>query len=598
MLTFLGTQGDRILLLLTGVMLWAAFAAALEFAGLAQRTGGWARWRALFWGTVLMGGGALAAQTLSILPAVLGNPAQAVDRPMFFILSAVLLVGTTFYALHLITRLTPTMGCIITASASLTVGHYGMTFLSIYYLLPVQALQFDWWLLAAGAIVSLATKTGTFAITTIAAGTRQRFFAAGVLLAGLAVGRFLMIIGTTGLPLTEAVSNADRVSIFNLGLHASPVMVMIGSVSAVTTVIAILTLLVSVRPWRANRARLRTQRAQDLRRRLVDTEAQRQTLEDRLADMTRQRDLALADRARTLASVQAAQATLNQEIAQRRQILDEHRQLLERQAQQHGTFVATAVHETRHRVQAILVDLTRVIDPLRADLTPEQRRLLTRMSDESDYLLGLLCTLSDYARLQGPLQSLSLRPVPALEVLGRLRNTLDPIAREAGVQIDWPQDMLLAGVALQTDPERLYQILAELIRNGVRFNRPGGSVSVAIEPVTGRGAVPPHLRLVVADTGVGIAPDLAAVLFSPFARRPATLPMGPGVGSGLGLAIAQRLAQSLKTSIAFASEPGIGSRFWLDVPAASDLVSVPVRPPLPQSRALDYPAGAALKAAQ
>ncbi|KJV11139.1 hypothetical protein VZ95_00285 [Elstera litoralis] len=274
--------------------------------------------------------------------------------------------------------------------------------------------------------------------------------------------------------------------------------------------------------------------------------------------------------------------------------------MLDRQAQQHGNFVTTTVHETRHLVQAVLADTTRLMDPIRNDLSLEQRRLLTRMGDTSDQLLGLLCTLSDFGRLQGPAPTLPLRALPLGEMIGRLRSTLDPVARQAGLTIDWPKDAALTGRSLLTDSERLYQVMAELIRNGLRFNRAGGAVSVAVEylPTPDGSADGARLRLVVADTGVGIGPDLAPDLFSPFARRPATMPLGPTLGAGLGLAIAQRLAQSLKSSIVFASEPGIGSRFWLDITAVDASIVGRVPPTAPPATARDYPQDFALKAAQ
>ncbi|MCK6441944.1 sensor histidine kinase [Elstera cyanobacteriorum] len=599
MLTFLGTQGDRVLLLILFIMLWLSVTSSLEFAGLAQRTSGWTRVRATLWAALLLAGSIMAAQTLTALPTLIGGNLPLSNRLTFFLGGSAAILAGSFYALHLITRPAPTVACILTASAALTAGQYATSLLVIYQLMPLQAIRLDYGLVIASLVMAVATKTGTFAISTTSSGPMHRLFAAAILVIGLAGSRFLLIIATSGLPLTEVVTEADRIPLFSLGLHASPALIMIGLVVIVTVLVGLMALMMIVRPWRANRDALRSRRAQDLLRRLSDADLQRQTLEDRLTEVTRQRDLALAERTRTLSSLQSSQATLNQEIAQRRQILDEHRQLLDRQAQQHGAFVAAAVHETRHMVQDILGDMTRMVDPLRDALGADQKKLLGRISENSDHLLGLLCTLSDYARLQGPSQALPLRAVPALELLGRLRNTLDPVAREAGLRADWPQDIALAGVAFQTDGERLYQVVAELVRNALRFNRSGGAVSITVEPVlTRNGEAPQALRLVVADTGIGIAPDHAAALFSPFARRPANLPLGPDLGVGLGLAIAQRLAESLGSRIVFASEPGIGSRFWLDIPAADVPVSVPTLTPQPQSRALDYPLGASLKAAQ
>ncbi len=600
MLTFFGTDGDRVLLLIIFVMLWLSIASALEFGGLAQRTSGWTRWRSIAWGTLLLGGGIMIAQTLAALPVLIASDVPSLNRFNFFIGgSAAIALGSGF-ALYAVSRRVLTVWCILKASVLLTAGQFAVSLLMLYQLMPLQTMRLDWGLLIASVTMGFATAMGTFALTATAIATPNRLFAAALLSIGIAGSRFLAIIGTSGLPLAEAVTENDRISIFSLGLHASPIAVMIGTVIIVAILVGLMALLLAARPWRANRDRIRTRHGQELRRRAQEAEILLFSLEERLTDMTRQRDCALATSARALGSVQGVQATLNQEIDRRRQILDEHRQLLDRQAQQHGSFITAAVHETRHLVQQIVGDTTRMVDPMRGALSVEQRRLLTRIGDTTDQLLGLFCTLSDFGRLQAPAPSLPLRAVPVVDLMGRLRATLDPIARHAGVRIDWPKDLALAGLALQTDPERLYQVLAELIRNGLRFNRPGGGVSVAVEllPTPPGFADAARLRLVIADSGVGIAADLAEDLFSPFASRPTTLPLGKPWGAGLGLAIAQRLAQSLNSRIVFASEPGIGSRFWLDIAAQEPIVTAPVQTALAAPQPRDYPQDYALKAAQ
>jgi signal transduction histidine kinase len=599
-LTFFGTDGDRVLLLIIFVMLWLACASALEFGGLAQRTTGWTRLRAIVWGALALTLGIMVAQTLAALPVLLGGHVQLQNKLIFSLGGGSAIFFGSAYAFYLMSRPGLTVACILKASLSLTVGQVGVSLLVLYYIMPLQMIRLDWGLMIASAMMGLATTTGTFALTATALNQVNRLFAAALLAIGLAGSRFLTIIGTSGLPLTEAISESDRVPIFSLGLHATPVVVMIGIVVIVAVLVGLMALMLITRPWRANRDQLRTRRAHDLRRQVQEAEIQRLTLEDRLADMTRQRDLAVADRARALGSAQAVQASLNQEMARRRQILDEHRQLLDRQAHQHGNFITTTVHETRHLVQTILGDTTRVLDPIRSDLSPEQRRLLTRMGDTTDQLLGLLCTLSDFGRLQGPAPALPLRALPLADLIGRLRTTLDPVAQYAGLTIEWPKDAMLTGRAVQTDGERLYQVLAELIRNGLRFNRPGGTVSIAVDYLPAPDGSPDgaRLRLVVADTGVGIGPDLAPDLFSPFARRPAAMPLGPSLGAGLGLAIAQRLAQSLKSSIVFASEPGIGSRFWLDITALETVAATASAPVSPAAAERAYPQDFALSVAQ
>lgn len=600
MLTFIGNDGDRVLLLIVLVMLWLACASALEFGGLAQRTTGWERLRAIVWGAVVLATAIMVGQTLAASPALLSGQVPVANKLVFLIGGSVAALVGAASALYLMSRPGLTVACILKASLALTLGQSITSLLVLYQIMPLQSLRLDWGLMISGAMMGLATATGTFTLTTTALSRLNRVLAASLLTVGFVGSRFLTIIGTSGLPLTEVVTESDRIPVFGLGLHATPIVVTIAIVTIIAVLAGLLALMLATRPWRTHHDRPRLQRAHDLRRQVQEAEAQRLALEDQLADLVRQRDLAQAERARLQGSMQAAQASLTQEIALRRQLLEEHRLSLDRQAQTHGNFIAATVHETRHLVQAVIADTTRLLDPVQGDLSAEQQRLLARMSDTSDQLLALLCTLSDFGRLQGPPPVLPLRALPLPEVMGRLRTALTPVAERAGLRIDWPKEASLTGRAVWTDSERLYQVLSELIRNGMRFNRPGGTVSVAVEflpaPDGNQGGA--RLRFIVADTGIGIAPEFSADVFSPFARRPAAIVLGQTEGAGLGLAIAQRLAHSLNSTIVFASEPGIGSRFWLDIAAIETMIVVPASaaPAVPPVRffASDF----SLKAAQ
>jgi CheY-like chemotaxis protein len=111
------------------------------------------------------------------------------------------------------------------------------------------------------------------------------------------------------------------------------------------------------------------------------------------------------------------------------------------------------------------------------------------------------------------------------------------------------------------DERRLQQILLNLLGNAIKYNKEGGSVSLTCLP-TSRATV----RVEIKDTGRGInASDLPG-LFQPFQRFQTA---GENIeGIGLGLAISQRLVQAMGGTIGAESEPGVGSVFWIELPAA------------------------------
>ena len=114
---------------------------------------------------------------------------------------------------------------------------------------------------------------------------------------------------------------------------------------------------------------------------------------------------------------------------------------------------------------------------------------------------------------------------------------------------------------LQGDRQRLKQILLNLLSNAVKYNRQGGRVELECGP-----AADGRLRIQVLDTGPGIAAEAMGQLFVPFER------LGneqSGVeGAGLGLPLSRRLAEAMGGTLDVASEPGQGSRFWVELPQA------------------------------
>ena len=115
---------------------------------------------------------------------------------------------------------------------------------------------------------------------------------------------------------------------------------------------------------------------------------------------------------------------------------------------------------------------------------------------------------------------------------------------------------------LDADPERVHQVLFNLVDNAVRFTPPGGEVTIAAERHNG------SVELRVADTGVGIAPEHLPRLFERFYRVDPSRSREEG-GTGIGLAIARSVVEAHGGHIRAESEPGQGSVFTFDLPAAS-----------------------------
>ncbi|MEV5539811.1 ATP-binding protein [Saccharopolyspora shandongensis] len=112
------------------------------------------------------------------------------------------------------------------------------------------------------------------------------------------------------------------------------------------------------------------------------------------------------------------------------------------------------------------------------------------------------------------------------------------------------------------DRQRSRQVLVNLLTNAIKYNRPGGLVTVRTEPAG------EFVRLTVEDTGRGIAPADLPRIFTPFQR--AGVQPGDPCGHGLGLAVAKKLVIAMRGRMDADSELGSGSRFWVDLPRHDD----------------------------
>ena len=193
------------------------------------------------------------------------------------------------------------------------------------------------------------------------------------------------------------------------------------------------------------------------------------------------------------------------------------------------------------------------------DATPD--RYLQVVSTETRRLAALVEDLLVLARADSHELALSVRPVELAPVVRGVVAAAAPLARrERRVTLAHP-DALPALVAL-ADPDRLTQVLANLVRNAITHTPEGGAVLIRV------GELPPDRVVVdVSDTGAGIAPEDRERIFERFYRADRSRSRDSG-GFGLGLAIARELTAAMGGTITVTSEPGVGSTFLVALRSA------------------------------
>ncbi|WP_297511192.1 ATP-binding protein [uncultured Caulobacter sp.] len=244
-------------------------------------------------------------------------------------------------------------------------------------------------------------------------------------------------------------------------------------------------------------------------------------------------------------------------------------------SQAKSEFLALMSHELRTPLNGML-GLSQALKLGR--LAAEQRDQVELLEESGRTLMGLLNDVLDFAKIEAG--KLEIAPIAGdlRQLVDRVVRINEPQAREKGTTITLRVDDSVPA-ELVFDPLRVRQCLANLISNAVKFT-PFGQilVRVACEPAE---ADRLRIKVSVADTGIGIRPDVLERLFTPFVQADAATARRTG-GTGLGLNITRRLAQMMGGAVTARSEVGKGSTFVLtflcDLPVAKLAEAEPVSP--------------------
>jgi signal transduction histidine kinase/CheY-like chemotaxis protein len=239
----------------------------------------------------------------------------------------------------------------------------------------------------------------------------------------------------------------------------------------------------------------------------------------------------------------------------------EAKKLVDQAISQKSEFIAVMAHEIRtplHQVMGCIELLGQTI------LSQEQSGFVNLMQNSAFSLMAIINDLLDYTKIEAGKMELESIPFEARGVCDGTLAAMEGKAAEKGLRLECSvsADIPLKFVG---DPNRLRQILLNLVNNAVKFTSQGTiTLSVSRKAETDEKGLS-ILRFAVSDTGIGISTDHQKHIFGKYQQANSSVARNYG-GSGLGLAICKSLVLMMGGSIGLESEVGKGSTFWFEAP--------------------------------
>jgi signal transduction histidine kinase len=266
-------------------------------------------------------------------------------------------------------------------------------------------------------------------------------------------------------------------------------------------------------------------------------------------------------------AISNAASTPKDTTTQLMDILRQDKEKAEHLAKLKSEFLNQVSHELRTPLAVILGYLECMTDGLYGEIEAKHREILETVAKQSSHLKNMIDQILIYSRLESSKQPLRTQEFSVQKLCSDLSETFDFLCRQKGLEITWqvPDDL----PALRTDPERLKEIVSNLVQNALKYTD-SGSIRVSVA----NRSKSDLFVFEVSDTGLGIPDHHLSSIFEPFIQVHKTSTGNSRGGIGLGLSIVKKHVEQLNGTIRVESQVGKGTTFAVTLPQLHQVASL------------------------
>jgi signal transduction histidine kinase len=257
-------------------------------------------------------------------------------------------------------------------------------------------------------------------------------------------------------------------------------------------------------------------------------------------------------------AIAGAKSSPKQKTASALEVLKQEKEKAEHIAKLKSEFLNQVSHELRTPLAVIIGYIECITDGLYGEIEAKHQEILQIVAKQSSHLKNMIDQILIFSRLEANKQPLRIEDFPVTKVFDDLRDTFDFLCKQKGLELRW--ELSREVDTLRTDPERLKELVSNLLQNAVKYTD-RGAISVRLNQVDAN-----TIALEVSDTGIGIAHHHLAHIFDPFMQVHKTSSENSRGGIGLGLSIVKKHVDHIKGTVTVVSELGKGTTFKILLP--------------------------------